>query len=85
LITFFTTGTKETRAWTVISGTKAQEAAGVIHTDFEEKFIRAEVIQWEKLIELGGYPSARKSGVLRTEGKEYVVKDGDVMVILHGA
>lgn len=84
LITFFTTGAKETRAWTIIEGMKAQKAAGVIHTDFEEKFIRAEVIKWDKLIELGGYSNARKSGDLRTEGKEYIVKDGDVMIILHG-
>lgn len=83
LISFFTTGEKETRAWTVREGARAPEAAGVIHTDFEKKFIRAEVINWEKLLEAGGWSDARGKGLIRTEGKEYVVKDGDVIVVHH--
>lgn len=83
LITFFTTGTDETRAWTVGEGSAAPQAAGVIHTDFESGFIRAEVIQWEQLLKAGGWSQARASGVLRTEGKGYIIKDGDVLVILH--
>ncbi len=79
LMTYFTTGTDETRAWTVKHGATAPEAAGAIHTDFREKFIRAEVIAWNKLLEAGSYSAARERGLLRTEGKEYVVKDGDVM------
>ena len=85
LITFFTmVGGKETRAWTTKEGTLAPEAAGVIHTDFEEKFIRAEVINWEKLIEVGGWQEAKGKGLIRVEGKEYEVKDGDVIVVRHG-
>ena len=84
LISFFTTGEKETRAWTVRDGAKAPEAAGVIHTDFEEKFIRAEVVGWEELLELGGWANARQKGKLRVEGKEYVFRDGDVTEIRHG-
>ena len=84
LISFFTTGEKETRAWTIRDGAKAPEAAGAIHTDFEEKFIRAEIIHWEKLIEAGGWQEAKQKGWIRIEGKEYVVKDGDVLVIRHG-
>ena len=85
LITFLTTGESETRAWTVREGSSAPEAAGVIHSDFEEKFIRAEVIQTDMLLASGGWASARKNGSIRTEGKEYIVQDGDVMVFLHGA
>jgi GTP-binding protein YchF len=79
LITYFTTGEKETRAWTIERGWKAPKAGTAIHGDFEEKFIKAEVIEWDKLIESGTFGNAREKGLLRTEGKEYVVKDGDVM------
>ncbi|MEX2008193.1 MAG: redox-regulated ATPase YchF [Candidatus Spechtbacterales bacterium] len=85
LITFFTTGEKETRAWTVKKGSTAPQAAGVIHTDFEHKFIRAEVIQWDKLLEAEGWTQARGKGLIRTEGKGYILKDGDVIVVLHSA
>jgi len=78
LLTFFTTGEDETRAWTVKSGAKAPQAAGVIHTDFEKCFIRAEVINWKKFIEAGGEVQAREKGLIRTEGKDYVMQDGDV-------
>ena len=84
LISFFTTGEDETRAWTIKKGAKAPEAAGTIHTDFESKFIRAEVIEWNKLMEAGGWTQAKQKGWLRIEGKDYAVKDGDVMVIRHG-
>jgi hypothetical protein len=79
LITFITAGPKESKAWTCAVGTKAPQAAGIIHTDFEKGFIRAEVIQWSKLIEAGGYSQARDKGWLRVEGKEYVIQDGDVV------
>jgi ribosome-binding ATPase YchF (GTP1/OBG family) len=79
LITFFTSGPKETRAWTVVRGAKAPQAAGVIHTDFERGFIAAEVIDWKTLVELGGETAAKAKGLLRLEGKEYVVADGDVV------
>ena len=78
LITFLTTGADETRAWTIKRGTKAPEAAGVIHTDFTKGFIRAEVIGWEKFVEAKGESKAREQGWIRTEGKEYVIQDGDV-------
>jgi len=84
LISFLTTGEDETRAWTIIRGTKAARAAGVIHTDFEKKFIRAETINWEKLLLAGSWANARQKGWLRLEGKEYVVQDGDVIEIRHG-
>lgn len=83
LITFFTTGPKETRGWTVHSGSGAPVAAGVIHTDFQNKFIRAEVINWEKLLEASSWGDARTKGWIRTEGKTYIVQDGDVLVIHH--
>ena len=83
LITFFTTGEDETRGWTVKSGSTAPEAGAAIHTDFRDKFIRAEVIGTDKLLEVGSYAKAREKGWVRTEGKEYVVKDGDVIVFLH--
>lgn len=83
LISYFTTGEEETRAWTIRKGAKAPEAAGEIHSDFEKKFIRAEVIATEKLLEAGGWKEAKQKGWIRTEGKEYTVIDGDVMVILH--
>jgi len=84
LITFLTTGPDETRAWTIHRGDRAPQAGGVIHSDFEDTFIRAEVINWEKLIECGGFAGAREKGLIRTEGKEYVVSDGDVIEIKSG-
>lgn len=78
LITFLTTGADETRAWTVSRGAKAPQAAGVIHTDFSKGFIRAEVINWQKFIEAGSEAKARELGLIRTEGKEYIMQDGDV-------
>jgi ribosome-binding ATPase YchF (GTP1/OBG family) len=79
LITFFTVGPKEARAWTVETGSKAPRAAGEIHTDFERGFIRAETIAYDDYIALNGEAGARDAGKLRQEGKEYVVKDGDVL------
>lgn len=79
LITFITAGPKESKAWTCRAGTRAPQAAGIIHTDFEKGFIRAEVIQWNKLLEAGGYSQARDKGWLKVEGKEYVIQDGDVV------
>ena len=80
LITFFTSGPKETRAWTIPTGTKAPGAAGQIHTDFERGFIRAETIAYSHFVEKGGESKAREAGVMRSEGKEYVVADGDVIL-----
>jgi ribosome-binding ATPase len=82
-ISYFTTGEEETRAWTITKGDTAPNAAGVIHTDFETKFIRAETVYWEDLVKENGYVGARAKGLVRAEGKEYVVKDGDVMEFLH--
>lgn len=79
LITYFTAGVKEVRAWTIVNGTKAPQAAGVIHTDFEKGFIRAEVIAFNDFITCNGEAGAKEKGLMRLEGKEYVVKDGDVM------
>jgi ribosome-binding ATPase len=79
LVTFFTAGPKETRAWTITSGTKAPQAAGVIHTDFEKGFIRAETIGYADYIACGGETGAKEAGKMRLEGKDYVVADGDVM------
>jgi GTP-binding protein YchF len=79
LVTFFTAGPKETRAWTVEKGTRAPQAAGVIHTDFEKGFIRAETIAYDDYVALGGEPGAREAGKFRLEGRDYVVADGDVM------
>ena len=79
LITYFTAGEKECRAWTISEGTLAPGAAGVIHSDFERGFIRAEVINWSTLIECGSEANAKSKGLMRVEGKEYLVKDGDVM------
>jgi ribosome-binding ATPase YchF (GTP1/OBG family) len=84
LISFFTTGEDETRAWTIESGTLAPQASGVIHTDFEKKFIRLEVVACDKLLEAGGWTAAKQKGWVRVEGKEYEVKDGDVIVVRHG-
>ncbi|PIR96415.1 MAG: redox-regulated ATPase YchF [Candidatus Doudnabacteria bacterium CG10_big_fil_rev_8_21_14_0_10_42_18] len=82
LITFITAGPKESKAWTCTAGSKAPQAAGKIHTDFEKGFIRAEVIQWNKLLEAGSYAKAREKGWLRTEGKNYTIQDGDVVHFL---
>lgn len=79
LITFFTTGEDETRAWTISKDSKAPRAGRAIHSDFEQKFIRAEVISYEKFISAGSWSRAREMGLLRTEGKEYIVKDGDII------
>jgi len=79
LITFLTTGEDETRAWTIPAGSLAPRAGRAIHSDFEEKFIRAEVIAYDKLLDAGSYTRARELGLLRIEGKQYMVKDGDVM------
>ena len=84
LMGFFTTGEDETRAWTIKKGSKAPQAAGEIHTDFEKKFIRAEVVNCDKLLEAGNWTQAKQKGWLRLEGKDYIVQDGDVMVIRHG-
>jgi ribosome-binding ATPase YchF (GTP1/OBG family) len=84
LMSFLTAGETEVRAWTIPKNTTAVKAAGAIHSDFEKKFIRAEVIPWEKLVGLGGYAGARQKGELRLEGKEYVVQEGDTLVIRHG-
>ena len=80
LITYFTVGPKETRAWTIHKGTKAPQAAGVIHTDFERGFIRAQTIAYDDFVGLGGEVPAKEAGKARDEGKEYVVQDGDVML-----
>jgi len=79
LMSYFTTGEDETRAWTITRGSTAPVAGQAIHTDFKEKFIRADVIAWDKLIEVGSYAKAREQGLVRTEGKEYIVKEGDVI------
>jgi GTP-binding protein YchF len=83
LMSFLTAGEDECRAWTIPMNSSAVKAAGAIHSDFEKKFIRAEVVSWKSLIDLGGYAGAREKGQLRLEGKEYIVKDGDVLVIRH--
>jgi len=80
LISFLTAGPKETRAWTIKKGTKAPQAAGKIHSDMEKGFIRAEIVSYDDLIECGGYPQAREKGLVRLEGKDYVMQDGDVVV-----
>ena len=80
LISYLTSGEDETRAWTIKKGTKAPKAAGKIHTDFERGFIRAEVINYQDLLDCGGYTVAREKGLVRLEGKEYVVQDGDVIL-----
>jgi ribosome-binding ATPase YchF (GTP1/OBG family) len=79
LITYFTAGEKEVRAWTITEGTKAPGAAGVIHTDFEKGFIRAEVIKYNDFVSLGSESAVKEAGKMGVEGKEYVVGDGDVM------
>ncbi len=84
LMSFLTAGETEVRAWTIPLNSTAVKAAGAIHSDFEKKFIRAEVVNWRALIDHKGYPGVREKGLLRLEGKEYIVKDGDVLVIRHG-
>lgn len=79
LISYLTAGEQECRAWTIVNGTKAPQAAGKIHTDFEKGFIKAEVVSYDDLVNLGNYNLAREKGLVRIEGKEYVVKDGDVV------
>jgi GTP-binding protein YchF len=79
LATYFTAGVQEVRAWTIRQGTKAPQAAGVIHTDFERGFIRAEIVAYEDLLEAGSHAAAKEKGKVRLEGKEYIVKDGDVI------
>jgi hypothetical protein len=84
LMSFLTAGETEVRAWTIPMQSTAQKAAGAIHSDFEKKFIRAEVVNWKTLIDHDGYVGVKEKGLLRLEGKEYIVKDGDVLVIRHG-
>ena len=84
LMSFLTAGETEVRAWTIPKNSPAVKAAGAIHSDFEKKFIRAEVVNWKALIDHDGYPGVKEKGLLRLEGKEYIVKDGDVLVIRHG-
>ncbi len=81
LRTFLTTGDKESRAWTFRAGAKAPECAGVIHTDLQRGFIRAEVIHWDELLAIGSWPKAKEANKLRVEGKDYVVQDGDVLEV----
>jgi len=83
LMSFLTAGEDEVRAWTIPIHSPAVKAAGAIHSDFEKKFIRAEVVNWQSLVDHDGYAGAREKGLLRLEGKEYVVRDGDVLVIRH--
>lgn len=83
LITYLTTGEIETRAWTISKGTKAPEAAGKIHTDIQKGFIRAEVVNYEDMVKYSGRVGAREAGKVRAEGKDYIVKDGDVILFLH--
>ncbi len=83
LMSFLTAGETEVRAWTIPIHSRAVNAAGAIHSDFEKKFIRAEVVNWQALIDHDGYPGVKEKGLLRLEGKEYIVKDGDVLVIRH--
>ncbi len=82
LKTYFTTGEKETKAWTIKDGMTAPQAAGVIHTDFEKGFIRAQTISYQNLIDSGSIANAKTKGLLRSEGKEYIVNEGDVMEFL---
>lgn len=83
LISFFTVGPDECRAWTIPAGTRAAQAAGAIHSDLEHHFIRAETIRWDQLLEAGSEANARARGILRLEGKDYIVEDGDVLHIRH--
>jgi ribosome-binding ATPase YchF (GTP1/OBG family) len=83
LISFLTCGEPECRAWTIERGMTAQKAAGAIHSDIEKNFIKAEVVNWEDLVKAGSFAAARERGQVRLEGKEYVVKDGDVILFRH--
>ncbi len=83
LISFFTTGEKETRSWTIKKGTSAKDAGAAIHSDFRDKFIRAETISWKDLLKAGSKAKAREMGLIRAEGKDYIVQDGDVIEFLH--
>ncbi|PPR20310.1 MAG: hypothetical protein CFH40_02009, partial [Alphaproteobacteria bacterium MarineAlpha10_Bin3] len=80
LATYFTTGPKESRAWTIPGGTRAPQAAGVIHSDFEKGFIRAETIAYDAFIDCHGEQGAKEAGRMRLEGKDYIVRDGDIML-----
>ena len=80
LMSYLTAGEKEVRAWTIERGTKAPQAAGKIHSDFEKGFIRAEIVSYDDLVSLGGFNAAREKGKVRSEGKEYVMRDGDVVL-----
>ena len=80
LISFLTSGEDECRAWTITNGTKAPQAAGKIHTDFERGFIRAEVVAYDDLMACGSMVAAKEKGLVRSEGKEYVMKDGDIVL-----
>src|SRR5690606_9208959 len=80
LISFFTAGEKEARAWTIRQGTRAPQAAGEIHSDFERGFIRAETLGWADFVAAGSLKAARERGLIRSEGREYVVQDGDIML-----
>lgn len=80
LISYLTAGKQEVRAWTITKGTKAPQAAGKIHTDFERGFIRAEVIAYDDLMKCGSMTAAKEKGLVRSEGKEYVMKDGDIVL-----
>ena len=82
LISYLTAGKPEVRAWTIKEGTKAPQAAGKIHSDFERGFIRAEVVTFDNLMECGSLAAAREKGLIRSEGKEYVMKDGDIVHFL---
>lgn len=84
LMSFYTTGPEESRAWTIRKGDKAPQAAGEIHTDFEQKFIRAEAINAQLLLELGSWQKAKQAGKIRLEGKDYEMQEGDVIVVRHG-
>ena len=85
LSTFFTSGPEESRAWTIENNSKAPNAAGVIHTDFEKKFIRAETVSYEDFIKYKGFNECKNIGKVRLEGKDYIVQDGDVMFFRTGA
>jgi ribosome-binding ATPase YchF (GTP1/OBG family) len=78
LISYFTVGEKEARSWTIKRGSTAPEAGSAIHTDFQDKFIRAQVVAWDELLEAGSKANAKEQGKIRTEGKEYIVQDGDI-------
>ena len=80
LMSFLTAGPKECRAWTIVKGTKAPQAAGKIHSDFERGFIRAEIVNYDNLVACGSFNAAKEKGLVRSEGKEYVVQDGDVIL-----